>query len=56
MSPLAGDADVAAVAALIADRTRAALQDEPAAGLRRVGELEIRGREGRLEAWTLDHA
>jgi adenylate cyclase len=46
----------AGVPVLIADRTRAALRDEPAAGLRRVGELEIRGREGRLETWTFDEA
>ncbi|MCW2967088.1 MAG: adenylate/guanylate cyclase with Chase sensor, partial [Solirubrobacteraceae bacterium] len=38
-------------AVLISDATRAALHGE-ARGLRSVGELELRGRSGRLTAWT----
>ncbi|WP_354698795.1 hypothetical protein DSM112329_04493 [Paraconexibacter sp. AEG42_29] len=43
----------AGVPILIADSTRALLHDEPAAGLEPVGDLEIRGRQTRLKAWTL---
>lgn len=43
----------AGVPILIADSTRTGLQDEAAARLEPVGELDVRGREQKLTAWTL---